>query len=899
MKIRHVFLLMLACVSQVLAQETQGPAGSGLPERFKQLDRNADGKLTPQELPHEWFERLDTDRDGVVTLEEAKAALAAAGTGAAAAVATGRFSLAAHLSAQPQALCLAVSDWEAARRFYGEGLGLQQKPDPPGSVPGMAMHLFGIGQSTLKLRVYDEAPPKRDPAIAAANGIRFVSLPVASLTETGQRLQQQGFAAPTAVQQTGRKVGRTVDPDGYAVELREMGPGGPGDTDLEIGLIVADTQAADTFLAGALALEAAPPQGLPMLDGVAERCYRLGRFVLRVAAPPGERPTYEDRIPDALGFRYITTNVDDAGAVHDALAASDVTIASPLATHGGAVQLCMARGPGGALFEFVGAPGMGLAGANGTQQPAGQVPAQAQAVFKQVDRDGDGKLSPQELPNAERFKQMDRDGDGFVTLGEAAASLTAGATPRPVTGNEPEAHPPTDRPFLNFAFTTDYYAGSQPEGSPLRAATEANALALHNGMLYCATSYMPPGNNVAEVNPKILVKKSAHGPWELDFEAGSEFVRLGSLHSVTFTTDAQGHKLDRPVSVLIAGTGAWRSQPTGVVVFSRNDGTGKWTKSVLSPNRWNRERTNHTTEVRCIFDHIDRVTGVHYVFAGSATGRLFRGVYDRSQAGLIAWDAEPELGDLVGHFLCAAEADGVQYVGVAYGPTKEDVRQVTERPVQDHGLFRRVDGPDAHWECVPVPEWEDPQQAGRSLRTAQLRGMTAVPSPDGTHEDLLIAWDSRDAVIERIDPTNGHHATVELDVRGYLAEHWGRHMGISTFAYNDMLPVKDPRTGQQAWLIGLWVVYPEGEGNELGKSSWYLVRYADGEYRYGRIWDPGNPLTDSPYGLRGCRSIRPSPFPEEAGKVWYFCGFDQTGATGRTGARGATAWIYKATLPEQ
>jgi hypothetical protein len=383
----------------------------------------------------------------------------------------------------------------------------------------------------------------------------------------------------------------------------------------------------------------------------------------------------------------------------------------------------------------------------------------------------------------------------------------------------------------------------------------------------------------------------------VDLEAGPEFMRLSFMKSVSFTTDGRGNKLPKPVSVLVCGTGTWRSQKdTGVVVFSRNDSTGKWTRSVLSTNRWNRDKVNHTTDVRTIWDHVDRVTGVHYVFAGSASGRLFRGVYDPSQPGLIAWDAKPELDDLVGHFLCAAEANGVQYVGVAYGPTKEDVRQFKERPVKDHGLFRRVDGPNARWEWIPIKEWEDPQQPGRSLRTAQLRGMTTVPAPDGKGEVLLVAWDTRDAVIERIDPRNNFKTTVELDVRDYFAKQWGRTVGISTFAYNDMLPVTHPDTGEKAHLIGLWLVDPNGEGNEIGKSSWYLVRYADGTYRYQRIWDEQNPLTNAQYGLRGCRSIRPSPFPEEAGRVWYFCGFDQTGARG-AGATGPTAWIYKGTLP--
>jgi hypothetical protein len=553
--------------------------------------------------------------------------------------------------------------------------------------------------------------------------------------------------------------------------------------------------------------------------------------------------------------------------------------------------------------------------------------------FRQLDRNGDDKLTVEAL-GPEWLRKLDTNGDGAITLEESARAVApgdgaGGGTSRPVTGKEPELRPPADRAFLDFQFTIDFFAARQPADSALAKVTEANALMPHNGMLFCATSYMPPSDGpsrgLANVNPKVLVKKSADAPWEVDLEAGREFMRLSILKSVAFTTDAQGRKLPKPVSVLVCGTGAWRSQPTGVYIFSRNDKTGQWTKTLLTANRWNREKTNHTTDVRTIWDQVDTVSGVHYVFAGSASGRIFRGVYNSSQPGLIAWDLKPELDDMVGHFLCAAEANGVQYVGVAYGPTKEDVRQIKERPVKDHGLFRRVDGPDAYWEWIPIKEWEDPQQPGRSLRTAQLRGMTAVPAPkkgsgafywngpegashkrlltpfsdafsDDEGEVLLIAWDTRDAAIERIDPRDNFKMTVELDVREYISKQWGRPVGVSTFAYNDMLPVTHPDTGEQAHLIGLWLVDPHGEGNEIGKSSWYLVRYADGAYCYGRIWDENNTLTGSPYGLRGCRSIRPSPFPEEAGRVFYFCGFDQTGARG-AGATGPAAWIYRGTLP--
>lgn len=65
-----------------------------------------------------------------------------------------------------------------------------------------------------------------------------------------------------------------------------------------------------------------------------------------------------------------------------------------------------------------------------SQEQAGQRGGEAAAMeerFRKADRDGDGRLSPQELPMPELFRQWDQDGDGFVTLDEVRSFFAAKA----------------------------------------------------------------------------------------------------------------------------------------------------------------------------------------------------------------------------------------------------------------------------------------------------------------------------------------------------------------------------------------------------------------------------------------------------------------------------------------
>ncbi len=59
----------------VIAQATDQPSADGSSERFQQLDRNGDGKLTRDEIPR-LFDQLDRNKDGVVTREESQSGMA-------------------------------------------------------------------------------------------------------------------------------------------------------------------------------------------------------------------------------------------------------------------------------------------------------------------------------------------------------------------------------------------------------------------------------------------------------------------------------------------------------------------------------------------------------------------------------------------------------------------------------------------------------------------------------------------------------------------------------------------------------------------------------------------------------------------------------------------------------
>ena len=154
-------------------------------------------------------------------------------------------------------------------------------------------------------------------------------------------------------------------------------------------------------------------------------------------------------------------------------------------------------------------------------------------------------------------------------------------------------------------------------------------------------------------------------------------------------------------------------------------------------------------EVRVIFDHVDKVTGVHHVFAAASNGMLFRGAYDAGANGNIVWETTPEWAGRQRRFMAAAEVDGSIYITVDLEPTEPE----------NGGLFRRLDGPDPKWERVTGWKWSHPNP-DTPRPWFGMRGLTAVPNGN------LLGAREHPGAIDRIDPSqpSGQRRVVEFDV---------------------------------------------------------------------------------------------------------------------------------------
>ena len=531
--------------------------------------------------------------------------------------------------------------------------------------------------------------------------------------------------------------------------------------------------------------------------------------------------------------------------------------------------------------------------------------AEPDARFQRFDKNSDGRLTADEFPYPVVFKQHDTDCDGFLspqevekipsTRAKPASPAPPAAPPKPANAPAPiplSEVPRNDSaatPLARLVFTQDYFPGGKDAQGSYMGGTEAMWLAGHEGKLFAAIGYASdqPGND-PRPGAQILRKEAPDAPWQVDHQFQADAMRVEGLLSFAFITDHRGQKLAQPVRRLVASPSELQRSSPNSAVFIRDDTSGKWIRSDIASGNLG---------VRSFGSHVDRVTGVHHLFAGLNRGGIVRGSHDPAAPGGIRWELESERDTAnyrsdgkvydFSRVLCFAECDGVLYMA------SRITLDAANRPV-DGGLYRRVDGPKPEWRLVS--RWTvDPA----ILQSRYLRGLTAVPDPKGGKHEVLIANFEYPGTLVRFDPKKADASALiapelEIDVKDYFNAAWNtptaRRRGAIA-AYNRFLPVTDPTTGAPLWLAGAWVERP-GSPNPPHNGSCYLIRHRDGRYDWGYLYDAAHPVPAG-HKLTGCRDIEPSPFPGEASRVFYFCGYD-----GGAGPGHNTAWIYRGETSE-
>lgn len=327
-------------------------------------------------------------------------------------------------------------------------------------------------------------------------------------------------------------------------------------------------------------------------------------------------------------------------------------------------------------------------------------------------------------------------------------------------------------------FRRSYQAGQRDARGRWMGGTETMRLVAFGEGLYCAIGYWTdqPGGD-PRPGGQILVKPAEDAPWQVarDFPRS---LRVGAMARVTFTTDWRGKALTEPVSLLLASPDRGPIGSSGIEIVTL-DTTGAWHRAPIA-----HAPTRPANYARSFGAHVDAKTGVHHVFAGGRHGGVWRGAYDPTAPGLIRWAATPER--------TADPATGLRppFNRVSAFCVANGALYASAAPE----LLIRTDGARPTWQ--PVLRWNDAaNKAG-----AGLRGITAVPAGgDRTDQVIVGARESR-GELWRIDPAADHRKTVELVARDFFTRAFGAPpRGSRLHAYNRLVPAR--LHGQDVHLV--------------------------------------------------------------------------------------------------
>jgi poly(A) polymerase len=427
-----------------------------------------------------------------------------------------------------------------------------------------------------------------------------------------------------------------------------------------------------------------------------------------------------------------------------------------------------------------------------------------------------------------------------------------------------------------------YRAGCRDAAGNSMGGSELMHLVAHDGMLFAAVGFWEDtaninygGTNSSQGWAQILRLDSPGGQWAVDLNMKG-VVRPDILDSVTFTTNGAGEPLDQPVSLLITAACMGNA---GADLYTRNDTSGLWTTSKIVPGP-----TGSGCDARADAVYQDPVTGVDRLFVSLGDLGVYSGVYDPTAPGDILWNSTSESGRVAVRPLAIVEANGDLFAS------------------SGALVYERVNGPVPTWKVI-ANESDLPGGTAVDPAVGGIRGLTAVPDPNGSGQSLLFLWvpgNESMGDIVRLDPngSGGYATTIETSLSPIVSNYLNASAAVVLGAYNNILPVTDPASGDVDYIIGLqtWVSSKSGLptmgwGNASGGTyagALYAIRSSNGNYSAGEVngrFPAGNPP------LEAIRCYAISPFPSDRGNVIYFGGYDADDHLCND-----TAWIFSTSL---
>ena len=480
-----------------------------------------------------------------------------------------------------------------------------------------------------------------------------------------------------------------------------------------------------------------------------------------------------------------------------------------------------------------------------------------------------------------RDPDMPNPGASFVRI---LTHVAAGALATTLDAADEERQSASTK--VTATWMQSYEAGYVDTQGRYAGGSEILHLEGHKGKLYAANSYWMEPSNIwyGGKDPKtpwsqILRLDHPSGKWEVDLELGPNNLRAENLKSVTFGTDGAGNRLEKPVTLLVAT--AYSPNPRGadINIFVRDDDAGEWKKTVLLSGTGESGENNST---RCMTVYRDRVTGVDRLFLPIGLIGIFTGVYDPDVPGKIRWGKTRETGRLDKRSLAIIEAND----SLVYSSGTK--------------IYRRNDGPSPTHSMI-----FDARQLSKgpvASPVGGVRGLSVIPNPKGSGESLMFVWApdsrSRSCVIRLDADDNGTYSHIEEEcVADLMSEYLsGTPVYYALAGYNNILPVLNPDTKEQAYLMGFecWVggrQFPCWQGNERGgfyAGAMYAIRDKNAKYWLNEV---NGPTTVEKSPLQSVRTYEVSPFESEEGKVIYFGGF-----VADHGPSPNTAWVYKTSI---